>query len=273
MEADCNEMLVRGVHVASGAVDAATGFEGDMPNVVGTVFYDHFKSDTTGAVGLLFNDPGAIWDSYVTVTAGTPVWNGLADLLLRTSGDQVVFEWPYSIKGHTAFQNAAIQVSAVGSYTYEYDIDTGSGFSGSWTAVTGANLSPLSISPAGVRLKVRITSTATNASAAIKGLAILTNTTLAAQAANLYPLDTNTVTFTGLPSGCDVVVLVAGTDTILDQRDALVTTSYAYTFSGAQTIDIGFLKPGYVPYYVRNLALTAVDSSIPVSLTLDRNYA
>jgi len=196
MEADCNEMLVRGVHVASGAVDAATGFEGDMPNVVGTVFYDHFKSDTTGAVGLLFNDPGAKHDADVEVTAGTPLWNGLADLLLRTSGDQVVYTWPYAIKGHTAFQNAAIQVSATGSYTYEYDLNTGSGFSGSWTTINGANLSAETISPAGFGFKVRITATATNASAAIKGLAVLTNTTLADQAANLYPLDTVPVVIT-----------------------------------------------------------------------------
>ena len=120
---------------------------------------------------------------------------------------------------------------------------------------------------------MRITSTANNAAAAIKGLAVLTNTTLAAQAANLYPLDVNTVTFTGLPTGCDVVVLVAGTDTIIEQKDAWASSSYGFTYSGAQTIDIGFLKPGYIPYYIRGLALGTTDSSIPVSLTADRNYS
>jgi hypothetical protein len=190
---------------------------------------------------------------------------------MRTTGDQVTYTWPKIIKGHTAFQNAAIQVSAVGSYTYEYSIDTGSGYS-AFDTINGANLSALTISPAGFGLKVRITATATNSSAAIKGLAILTNTTLADQAANLYDMDTNTITFTGLPTGCDAVVLTAGTTTILDQKDQLATTTYSYTYSGAQTIDIGFIKPGYIPYYIRNLSLTTVDSSIPVSLTADRNY-
>jgi len=273
IEFDATRIIAKGMHGASGALDATTGVEGDLVNCLSSCFLDYFKSDTTGAVGLIFNDRGNKHLPDITITAGTPIWNGLGDLLMRTTGDQVVYQWPYRIKGHTAFQNAAIQVSAVGSYTYEYDLDTGGGFSGSWKTVNGTNLSAETISPAGFQIKVRITATANNAAAAIKGLAILTNTTLAAQAANLYPLDVNTVTFTGLPSGCDVVVLVAGTDTILDQRDALVATSYAYTFSEVQTIDIGFLKPGYVPYYVRNLALTAVDSSIPVSLTLDRNYA
>ena len=80
------------------------------------------------------------------------------------------------------------------------------------------------------------------------------------------------MTFTGLPTGCDAVTLTAGTTTILDSKDSMAGTSYSYTYSGAQTIDVGFLKPGYVPYYIRNLALATSDSSIPVTLTPDRNY-
>jgi hypothetical protein len=81
-----------------------------------------------------------------------------------------------------------------------------------------------------------------------------------------------TVTFTGLPTGCDIVVLTAGTSTILAQVDAHSATSYAFAYQGTPTVDVGFLKPGYVPYYIRNLALSTSDSSIPVSLTADRNY-
>jgi hypothetical protein len=87
-----------------------------------------------------------------------------------------------------------------------------------------------------------------------------------------YPSDPSTLTITGLPTGCDVVVLTAGTETILDQRDSLAGTSYSYTYFGAQTVDIGLIKPGYVPYYIRGLALGASDSTIPVSLRFDRTY-
>ena len=104
-------------------------------------------------------------------------------------------------------------------------------------------------------------------------MVMLTTSTTTAQETQLYPLDTNTVTFTGLPTGTDVVVLTAGTDTILAQADANPTTSYAFTFSGAQTVDVGFIKPGYVPLYIRSLALTTTDTSIPVALTADRNYS
>jgi hypothetical protein len=86
------------------------------------------------------------------------------------------------------------------------------------------------------------------------------------------PLDTNTITFTGLPTGCDAVVLTAGTSTVLAQQDSIVGTTYAYTYEGTPTIDIGFIKTGYVPFYIRSLVLTATNSSIPVSLTVDRNY-
>jgi hypothetical protein len=82
----------------------------------------------------------------------------------------------------------------------------------------------------------------------------------------------NTVTFTGIQTGSDIVVLSAGTSTILAQVDANATDSYGYVYSGAQSVDIGFIKSGYVPLYIRNLSLGTVDSSIPVSMVADRNY-
>jgi hypothetical protein len=81
-----------------------------------------------------------------------------------------------------------------------------------------------------------------------------------------------TVTFTGMPTGCDIVILTSGTSTILQQIDAHGSTSYGWGYSGTPTVDVGFIKPGYVPYYIRNLTLGSTDSSIPVSLTIDRNY-
>lgn len=98
-------------------------------------------------------------------------------------------------------------------------------------------------------------------------------TTAVARKGTLYPLSINTVTFTGLPTGCDVVVLTAGTSIILAQADAHPLTSYGFVYEGTPTIDIGFIKPGYVPFYIRNLSLGSADTSIPVALTIDRNYS
>jgi hypothetical protein len=87
-----------------------------------------------------------------------------------------------------------------------------------------------------------------------------------------YPDDMTTVTFTGLPSGCDIVILTAGTNTIIDQVDQNVGTSYAYAYAGTPTIDVGFIKPGYQVQFIRNLTLGLTSSTIPVSLIQDRNY-
>lgn len=198
IELDANRVLAKGLHGASGAPDAATGVEGDNTNILATCFLDYFKSDTTGALGLQFNDRGQKHLTDIEIVAGTPVWNGLCDLLLRTVGDQVIYTWPYWIKGHTGFQNAAIELAGVGTanLTYEYDLDTGSGFSGSWTTVSGANLSAESISPSGFRFKLRITCVSGASTNALKGLAVRTTTTLIDQANNLYPLEAVPVSVT-----------------------------------------------------------------------------
>lgn len=82
-----------------------------------------------------------------------------------------------------------------------------------------------------------------------------------------------TVTFTGLPVGADIVILTAGTSTILQQVDQNSTSSYAWSYSGTPTVDVGFIKPGYRPFYFRNLSLGSVNASVPVSLQTDPVYS
>ena len=122
----------------------------------------------------------------------------------------------------------------------------------------------------GFKMKIRVTVVTANTTA----ITFIRADTLTASVAqdNYYPLDTNTVSLVGLPTGCDLVVLSAGTSTILEQKDSVNSNTLTYTYSGAHNVDIGIIKPGYVPYYIRNLSLTEVDSSIPISLTADRNY-
>ena len=98
-------------------------------------------------------------------------------------------------------------------------------------------------------------------------------TTVDNSAPNDYPFFVYTMTFTGLPVGTDIVILSAGTNTILAQQDANPATSYSYVYYNAQNIDVGFIKPGFRPYYIRNLSLTAGNSSLPISLVFDRNYS
>lgn len=255
-------------------------------SVYGTHFMDAFTSDTAGRLFLTMNEPTAETAHLVNVVAGAPKFTSAQGLVMPTVGDEIIIEQDYFTLGCTGLANTApIVLGTNVTYVsgpdwgnhdiyYQIDINDGSGWNGSWKDLTAANLSSETIDPAdGFKLKFRIVCDTTSTTNLITYIRVEMTSTLAAQSANLYPLDTNTVTFTGLPTGCDAVVLSAGTATILDQQDALAGTSYAFTFSGAQNVDIGFLKPGYVPYYIRNLALTEVDSSLPVTLTADRNYA
>ena len=262
-------MVVRAV----GCTPVVTG----QSSCYGTHWYDAFTSDTVGRIGLNFNEPTAETAAQVALTGGA-AFTSSGSVYMPTIGQTAEFTMPYSALGHTSFSNTALVMGggAVANHSFAYQIDTGSGF-GAWSAnltaaALGTALNALgAINPAvGVRLKLRITTVATNV-AAISSIYIVTGTTAVAQD-NLYPLDTNTVTFTGLPTGTDVVVLQAGTSTILAQQDAGAGSSYAFTFAGAQTVDVGFLKAGFVPLYIRGLPLAAADSSIPVAMTADRNY-
>lgn len=244
----------------------------------GTHWQSLFNGDELGNLVVCFNEPTAESAAQFTALSGTPKFNSAGGMILPLVGNKVVFETPHWVLGHTGFVNAAPVMSGgtVGNYRFYYEIDTGSGYSAISAKLTaaalGTALSAISIPSTGFKLRLTIETT-TASTAAITFFTFATTSSNSAQTTQLYPLDTNTVTFTGLPTGCDAVVLGAGTNTILDQRDSLGSTSYGYTFSGAQNIDIGFIKPGYIPFYIRNLALTATNSSIPVSLTADRNYA
>ena len=74
-------------------------------------------------------------------------------------------------------------------------------------------------------------------------------------------------------AGSDVVILQAGTTTVLKQEDAWAGTSYPFVYETPQNVDIGVLKPGYVPLYIRNYPLGSTDASLPIAQTSDRNYA
>jgi hypothetical protein len=247
-----------------------------LASIYGSMFAHVFTSASAGRLQLLFNENTAANSAYVTKNfttsaTGTSGFNSGGGVALINSGDYIICEFPWTIIGIDSFQNAAPTVTTATNMTTEYAIDTGSGWS-AWKTFNAANLSAETVDEvAGFKFKIRITANATSASNLVTVAYCLTNSNATAQALQ-YALDVNTVTFTGLPTGTDVVVLSAGTSTILDQRDALAGTSYSYVYSGAQTIDIGFIKPGYKPFYIRNLALTTTDASIPVSLTLDLNY-
>lgn len=90
------------------------------------------------------------------------------------------------------------------------------------------------------------------------------------------PVGSATLTLSGLPAGTDIVVLAAGTSTVILQVDAHPATSYVYAYSlyvADTVVDIGLIKPGYEIQYVRGLTLPRTPGLLPVALRLDRNFS
>lgn len=248
--------------------------------VYGTHWVDYFTSTTAGRIAILMNEPTTSTASQVSLTNGA-AFTSAGGLYMPNVNQTATFETPYFIQGHTSFQNSALVMAGgtVGNYRFEYSIDKNDG--NGWSTMTSSSFTAAALATAlngltginaqlGFKLRLKITTNTANTTA-ITSVYLLTNSTTTAQDYQ-YPLDTNTLTLTGLVSGTDIVILTAGTETVLQSVDSNPGTSYVYTYSGAQTVDIGLIKQGYVTLYVRNLSLTTTDSSLPLAQIADRNY-
>lgn len=89
---------------------------------------------------------------------------------------------------------------------------------------------------------------------------------------NYYPASVNNLTLTGLKTGSDIVVLMAGTTTIIASIENNSVTYWNYEYSVQQNVDIVVYKPGFKPYTIRNYALGTTDASIPVAQLVDLAY-
>jgi hypothetical protein len=246
-----------------------------LASIYGSMFAHIFTSSTAGRLQLLFNEDSAhnaayITKNFTTTATGTSGFNSGGGLALINLNDSIICEFPWTIKGIDSFQNVAPTVSTSTNINTEYQIDTGSGWS-AWKTFNATNLSGETVDEvAGFKFKIRCTCTATNAANILTRVSCLTNSNSTAQAIQ-YPLDVNTLTLTGLQNLSDVVIYEAGTSTVLGSVDA-GGTSFVYTYSGADTVDIGIFKAGYIPYYIRNLSIGLTDSSLPIAQVVDRAY-
>jgi len=262
-----------------GGTTSVTG----QASVYGTHFCDAFTSDTVGRVTLPMNEQTTETTSLITYVAGTPKFTSAGQLTMQTLNDEIIIEQSYFVKGCTALTNTAPIVTGTnvtyssgarwGNHDIYYQIDTGSGYGGSWKDLTATNLSGESITAStGFKLKYRIVTATASTTNAITYIRITTTSTLASQTDNLYPLDTITLTVTGLISGSDVVIYKHSDLSVIDSVDANGSTTWNYNYETAQAIDIGVFKAGQIPFYIRNYSLGSTNSSLPVAQVSDRAY-
>ncbi|NJK44523.1 MAG: hypothetical protein HC933_09735, partial [Pleurocapsa sp. SU_196_0] len=219
------------VSKSAGGTHATTG----QVSVYGTHWTDMFISATVGRVMVLCNEPTTSSAAQCQVTGGTPRFNSSGSVLLTVVGDQVTWEMPYRALGHTALANVAPTITGTNTanHTLEYAIDTGAGF-GAFKTLSAANLSGETISPSsGFKLRIRATCSVATATNALTNIRIDTVTSSTAQSSNLYPLDTVTVTLTGLQSNSEVRVFTAGTTNEIADTGAENVTLGQHAFSVA----------------------------------------
>lgn len=159
--------------------------------------------------------------------------------------------------------NHAIEITAAGNYTFN-----GLSFTGYATGTTGSPVTPTSTGNEMVYVNVASGTVTINAETPISvRSAGATVNVVAGQ---------KTLTLTNIVNGSDVVVLAAGTDTVLASNDGtanpVTSFPYTYTYVSNTLVDIAIYKAGYVPYLVRNYLLENSNASLPMAQVLDRNY-
>jgi hypothetical protein len=226
------------------ALRAASNLTTAQSSVYGTHWLDMFTTDTAGRIALRYNEPTLESASqYEAVSLGVGAgFTSAGQLSMPNVGDEVIFTMPYFSLGHTALANTAPTITGAqtGNFQFSYDLDTGNGFSGTFQTLNAANLSAETISAStGFRLRIRAVVTVANTANALTTIQVVTVSTATAQEDNLYPLDTATISLTGLTAGSRVQLCDVTNDAELFNGIVSGTTlSYASPFVGNYTVRV-----------------------------------
>jgi hypothetical protein len=82
------------------------------------------------------------------------------------------------------------------------------------------------------------------------------------------------LTLTGIAPGSDVVILSAGTTTVLTSVDSLGSSSFSWAYDPdvVTSVDVCLYMPGKIPFAVRGLSLGVAGATVPVSQAIDPSY-
>jgi hypothetical protein len=198
--------------------------------------------------------------SSTTITASTSVYG-------ITVGDNV---FDLTTAGNVA-TNA--KVASISSLTV-FVLDTASTNSTlQILAFSGIHSEAACTAGTGFKLKVRCRINTVSATNSITSIAIPTVTNSTYQQAQ-YPLDTTTLSLTGLITGSDIVIKTSDSNTALanvDQNSG-TTYDYVYTYAASTYVDIKIMKEGYRPVQIYDYLLASTDASLPFAQEVDRAF-
>lgn len=242
----------------------------------GNHWSDIFTSATAGLIAAQANEvTSQSGINLVATLAATSGFTGSGVCVMASLNDELLWETPYFILGHTGLVSVSGLISNV-TTTFQWDI--GSGWNGTWTALTNANLVAIgAINPAvGIKLKIRaVTNTASTANS-ISNISIVTTSTPEAQQI-LYPNDPDaTGIIQNLQTGSRIQIYNVTTNTELF-NGTISGTSYTYSYlngtqiSSGNTIRIRVSKLGYLPQTLIAIA-TSTGFSAAANQAVDTIY-
>ena len=260
--------IVRGVRMNSTNPTAYSG-------VFGTHFWDGFTGDTTARAALILSEKTTepLTSSSYAVTAGTPIFLADGSLKMANVGDQIVWTWGWQLLGWTALSTTTITGTSTTNMTFEFDVDTGSGYTG-YRALTNANLAATTVSSTGFTLRIRVTCNTAATSTLLTGLVIDGTTTLALQNAATRSLDSYNVTLTGLQPNSEVRAYTGTDPTTAVEIAGVELSGSGFTFSHAVPGAAGYIQLIALGYNALQIPITysAGDVSFPIQQNLDRNF-
>lgn len=244
---------LNGIIKNAGLTGATTG----QVSVYGAHWMTRFTSTTAGFTEVLCNEPTSSSAAQCFTSGGIPQFNSSGSVLLTKVGDSVTWEMPFFAVGYTAFTNIAPTITGTnvtfgtrwGNHDIEFQVDTGTGYGGTWLNLTATNLIAQTFnSTTGYKLKIRATCAIAAATNVITNMRVAMTTTSADQQTKLYPLSVNTVVVDGLVTGSRVkATQVAGGTLIANLSETGGTATFTTEYAGAIAIEAR--KASGSPYY------------------------
>lgn len=165
--------------------------------VYGTHWQDGFVSTTGGRLVIACNEPTADTASQCSFTLDTALGSGFTsagNVSMTQLTDVVEWTMPYYMLGVTGFANTAPTITGTNAANhtleFQYDLNDGNGYNGTWLTLNGTNLSAITVDPNdGVKLKVKATVNTASQTNLLTYIRIDTVTNATDQAIQ-YPLPT-----------------------------------------------------------------------------------
>lgn len=243
--------------------------------VYGTHWMDAWVSTTAGRIVIACNEPNADSAAQCTATlnaAAGSAFTGAGSVAMTQLTDTVEWTQPYYTLGVTGFSNTAPTITGTNTtnHTLTFQWDTGSGWNGTWLALTGANLAAIgTVDPAtGVRLRVRATVNTANSGNLLTYISVATTTTSSAQQIE-YPLPGSIVTVSNLVPQSRVKISRVDTGALLAQSSNGAGTSVTLDvqYTGSVTVEArnASSSPAYRPW-VTQVAISPASTTTVVAL-------